>query len=167
MKDRRLILIIITAIITILITGIGTSFSYLNIKKDYEGLETTTNIITANINVKYANSKYLEIKNPTQGDKYIKTFYISNNSKLNIDVKLNLDDFRTTFTNADDITYKIVSNDEEIVTEKQLTNSSNFIENLPIGPNETREYNLIITINNVDIQEGLEKILTANLKITK
>ena len=88
MEKNKIVIIVGTIILTLTITLVGISYSFFTNDIVNDGVNSTTNIISANLNVSYSGGKDIKIANITAGDSFIKNIKISNDS--NLEMKYNI-----------------------------------------------------------------------------
>ena len=82
MEKNKMVIIVGTIILTLTMTLVGISYSFFTNDIVNDGVNSTTNIISANLNVSYSGGKDIKIANITAGDTFVKTVKISNDSNL-------------------------------------------------------------------------------------
>lgn len=148
MEKNKILIIVGTIILTLTITLVGISYSFFTNDIVNDGVNSTTNIISANLNVSYSGGKDIKIANITAEDSFIKTIKISNDSNLEMKYDISMENVVNTFNNQATLMYNLTRNDEAISTSYMLPSASGYsVDTYTIAPHEEVTYVLTIYVN--------------------
>lgn len=145
MKNKRIIILCITAIVLI-VTGL-LYFSYGYYMTNITGTENSKKLTSLTKIFKFEFSDGTEklVSNNTNfipGSVLEKTFTIKNKSTDGVYFNIDLDEVTNTFSRTSDIIYEVYYNDEIVSTNTFPTTNASIATNLYIEKDETRTYTL-------------------------
>ena len=148
MEKNKIGIIVGTIILTLTITLVGISYSFFTNDIVNDGVNSTTNIISANLNVSYSGGKDIKIANITVGDSFIKNIKISNDSNLEMKYNILMENVVNTYNNQATLMYNLTRNDENISSAYMLPSASGYsVDTYTIAPHEEVTYVLTIYVN--------------------
>ena len=157
MEKNKIVIIVGTIILTLTITLVGISYSFFTNDIVNDGVNSTTNIISANLNVSYSGGKDIKIANITVGDSFVKTIKISNDSNLEMKYNILMENVVNTYNNQATLMYNLTRNDENISSAYMLPSASGYsVDTYTIAPHEEVTYVLTIYVN--DYNELIDSI---------
>ena len=148
MEKNKIVIIVGTIILTLTITLVGISYSFFTNDIVNDGVNSTTNIISANLNVSYSGGKDIKIANITAGDSFIKNIKISNDSNLEMKYNILMDNVVNTYNNQATLMYNLTRNDDNISSSYMLPSASGYsVDTYTIAPHTEVTYVLTIYVN--------------------
>lgn len=172
MKNRRIIVLCITAIVLI-VTGL-LYFSYGYYMTNITGTENSKKLTSLTKIFKFEFSDGTEklVSSNTNfipGSVIEKTFTITNKSTEGVYFNIDLDEVTNTFSRTSDIIYEVYYNNEIISTNIFPTINSSIVTNLYIEKDGTRTYTLKVKYLNSDENQisDIGKSISANIVFSR
>ncbi len=164
-NQKKTLIITFIGVIAFIIAIAGVSYAFFTYTVNTSGDDKTNTVVkSANLDAEFKDGALLNISDMIPGDTFNKEFTVSNTGDGVLNFKVVMQEVSNNF-NSNDIELSLYEGESLIKTVPFPTSTSAISDSLTINAKESKDYTVVITYKNTDVDQASDMGNSASGKL--